>query len=204
MHIRTFIMCVVVLTGALAACGGSTPPPMVSASVGWSETGIASWYGPGFHGNQTASGEVFDQEAMTAAHKTLPFGAIVLVENRDNGEATEVIINDRGPFAKNRIIDLSKAAAREIDMLGPGTARVRISVVEAAGIVECSRVQVGAYRDEDTADDMWDRMERAGEQAEVVRRHDGLYHVLIGPFSDLAVAQDRARRYGGLMKSCDD
>jgi len=177
---------------------------MVSAPVGWSETGLASWYGPGFDGNQTASGEVFDQEAMTAAHKTLPFGTVVRVENRDNGRLAEVEINDRGPFVKGRIIDLSKGAARSIDMLGAGTARVRISVVHASSIVECSRVQVGAFSDSDAAADLAQRMERSGEDAAVESGDDGLYHVLIGPYADLDTAQAKARRHDGLMRRCDD
>ena len=92
---------------------------MTSVSGSWTETGIASWYGPGFHGKHTASGEVYDMEDMTAAHKRLPFGTVVRVDNLDNGRATEVRINDRGPFVHDRVIDLSRAAAREIEMLGP-------------------------------------------------------------------------------------
>ena len=203
MRLHTFIICVGVLGTGVAACGGSNPEPMISAPVGWSETGVASWYGPGFDGNRTASGEVFDQEAMTAAHKTLPFGTVVRVENRDNGRVTEVEINDRGPFVKDRIIDLSRGAARSIDMLGTGTARVRIRVVHASAIIECSRVQVGAFSDEDAAAEFARRMERAGENAAVERGGDGLYRVLIGPYADLAAAQAKARRHDGLLKSCD-
>ena len=102
------------------------------------ETGVASWYGPNFHGKLTANGEVYDMDGMTAAHRTLPFGTEVVVENLDNGLSTKVRINDRGPFAKDRIIDLSRAAATEIEMLGPGTARVRIYLVK--GDLENSRV----------------------------------------------------------------
>ena len=141
---------------------------------------------------------------MTAAHKTLPFGTIVRVENRDNGRVTEVEINDRGPFVNDRIIDLSKGAARSIDMLGAGTARVRISVMSASSIVECSRVQVGAFTDEEAAADLAERMERGGERAMVERGDDGLYHVLIGPYADLAMAQEKALRHDGLMRRCDD
>ena len=100
-----------------AACAGG-PPPATSPTLGWSETGIASWYGPGFQGNQTANGETYDMEAMTAAHKELPFNTRVQVENLDNGRTVEVRINDRGPFVDGRIIDLSRGAARQIDMIG--------------------------------------------------------------------------------------
>ena len=114
----------------LAACGGTTPPPMTSVSENWSERGIASWYGPGFDGKRTASGEVYDMEDLTAAHKRLPFGTHVQVENLDNGLRTEVRINDRGPFVDDRIIDLSRAAARELDMIDEGIAQVRVTLLE--------------------------------------------------------------------------
>ena len=90
------------------------------------EEGRASWYGPKFHGKLTANGERYDMHRLTAAHRTLPFNSIVKVHNLDNGEEVMVRINDRGPFAKNRIIDLSKKAAREIDMIGSGTAPVAL------------------------------------------------------------------------------
>ena len=90
------------------------------------ETGLASWYGPRFHGKLTASGEVFNQERFTAAHRTLPWGSRVKVTNLANGKSVEVRINDRGPFAKGRIIDVSRAAARALGMLQAGIAKVRI------------------------------------------------------------------------------
>jgi rare lipoprotein A (peptidoglycan hydrolase) len=88
--------------------------------------GMASWYGPGFHGRKTASGERFNQNERTAAHRQLPLGSEVTVTNLENGKSVEVEINDRGPYVKGRRIDLSKAAAREIGMHEDGTARVRI------------------------------------------------------------------------------
>ena len=90
------------------------------------ETGVASWYGPGFHGKSTANGERYDQSDRTAAHRTLQMPAVVRVTNLDNGLSTVVRVNDRGPFARSRVIDLSRTAAQEIDMIGKGTARVRI------------------------------------------------------------------------------
>jgi rare lipoprotein A len=106
----------------------STRPPLASVIGAWEE-GVASWYGHPYHGRRTANGEVYDQEMMTAAHPTLRFGAVVEVTNLTNGLRTRVRINDRGPFVANRAIDLSRAAAREIAMLGPGTAPVRVEVV---------------------------------------------------------------------------
>lgn len=92
------------------------------------EQGPASWYGPGFHGKPTASGERFDQHALTAAHPDLPLGTVASVTNLENGKTVEVQINDRGPYVSGRIIDLSRAAAREIDMIEAGVAPVRVEV----------------------------------------------------------------------------
>ncbi len=115
--------------------GCSIPPAKVRVpepSAGSpTQTGIASWYGPGFHGKATASGEIYNQNEFTAAHQTLPLGTRVMVTNLENGSATEVTINDRGPFAKGRIIDLSHSAAESISMVGPGTALVRVDVLES-------------------------------------------------------------------------
>jgi len=111
------------------------PPgsPATDDFAGWRQTGEASWYGDPFHGRQTASGEVYDMEQLTAAHQTLPFGTRVRVENLDNGRAVTVRINDRGPFVDGRILDVSRQAARELGMIGSGTARVRITVLEGSG-----------------------------------------------------------------------
>lgn len=92
------------------------------------EVGMASWYGPKFHGKRTASGERYDQRKLTAAHPSLPFGTKVRVTNIENDRSVVVEINDRGPFIRNRIIDLSKAAAKEIGMLGCGVARVELEI----------------------------------------------------------------------------
>lgn len=107
---------------------GKTYYPTV-VGVGETATGIASWYGPGFHGKKTSNGETYNQNAFTAAHKTLPMNTILSVTNLDNGRKTTVRINDRGPFAENRIIDLSKAAATRLDMITSGTAPVKLEVI---------------------------------------------------------------------------
>ena len=98
-------------------------------SVGSVFDGIASWYGPNFHLKKTSNGEIYNMNAMTAAHKTLPMNTMLRVDNLDNGKSTVVRINDRGPFVEGRIIDLSNAAAREINMLGRGIANVKITVL---------------------------------------------------------------------------
>lgn len=206
---RALPICCALVLGVLASsCISSRRAE--KGRKGFEETGIASWYGPGFHGRTTANGESYDMEAMTAAHKRLPFGSIVEVKNRDNGRTTRVRINDRGPFVRGRIIDLSKAAAREIGMLGPGTARVRIRVVGRSErvAVPSSRgrtrsrsatvtLQAGAFRD----------LERAETRLAAVRVHyrgahvdsaKGLHRVLIGGLSE-AAAHEAARtleRYG--------
>ena len=114
----------------LGAAGCTTfpapaPPPMTNGV----QVGVASWYGPGFHGNHTANGEIYDQYELTAAHPSLALGTRVMVTNLENGRAVQVRVNDRGPFVDGRAIDLSYAAARTIGMVGPGTVRVRIEVL---------------------------------------------------------------------------
>jgi rare lipoprotein A len=95
----------------------------------YNESGMASWYGPGFHGKRTANGEAYDQAAMTAAHRTLPMPSVVRVTNLSNGSSVIVRVNDRGPFANDRIIDLSRAAAEKLDMVRAGTASVRVEIL---------------------------------------------------------------------------
>lgn len=139
----------------LAACAArSSRPPGL-------EVGVASWYGPGFHGRPTTSGEIYDQYDLTAAHPTWPLGTRVLVTNLDNGRVVEVRINDRGPFVRGRSIDLSYAAARALGMVDQGTSRVRIAPLtapgQALGMVVYA-VQVGAFADQATARELKDRL----------------------------------------------
>lgn len=108
---------------------GKTYYPLKSAK-GFIEEGIASWYGPGFHGKKTSNGEKFNQNAMTAAHKLLPFNTKVSVTNLSTGKTIVVRINDRGPFVNNRVIDLAKGAAIKLGIIGSGTARVLIKSLE--------------------------------------------------------------------------
>ena len=116
--------------------------------IGYAERGVASWYGPGFHGHKTANGERYDMYRMTAAHRTLPIGSVVSVRSLSNGRQTTVRINDRGPFAKGRIIDLSHAAAQSIGMIGTGTDQVELKVVGyegRPGAFGFLRIQVGSF-----------------------------------------------------------
>lgn len=129
----------------------STAKLPAPAKAGATETGIASWYGAPYHGRRAASGEIYDQEQFTAAHRTLPFGTWVEVTDLDNGKRVEVRINDRGPFARGRIIDLSFAAARRIEMVRAGTARVRLKIIEPPE-VERYAVQAGAFSSRERAE----------------------------------------------------
>jgi len=104
-------------------------PPAFAPPVGFVEEGVASWYGPGYHGNRTSSGEVYDQEGLTAAHATFVFGTRVKVTLLSTHRSIVVRINDRFPNHKGRVIDVSRAAARAIGLIGPGTGRVRVEVV---------------------------------------------------------------------------
>jgi rare lipoprotein A len=118
------VLAILVFTAFSAVAGGQRTQAL---------QGIASYYGGRFHGRKTASGERFNQNAMTAAHKTLPLGTKVRVTNLRNGETVDVKINDRGPYIKGRIIDLSKGAARRLGMIRSGTAKVRLEVVSESG-----------------------------------------------------------------------
>lgn len=187
---------------SFVACGGMTPPPMTSVSENWSEQGVASWYGPGFDGKRTASGEVYDMEEMTAAHRRLPFGTRVQVTNLDNGRRVVVRINDRGPFVDNRIIDVSLAAARDLDMLGPGTARVRLTIAQMSALLTCSMVQVGAFSDPANAERVARSFQDRGLPVIVSAGADGLNRVALGPYGDLEQAERARDRYDGMVRPC--
>jgi rare lipoprotein A len=122
-----------VLTAMLLLAGHSYADSAGSraSDVAFRQTGVASWYGPGFDGRLTASGARFDQNDLTAAHRDLPLGSEVWVTNLENGRSLTVEINDRGPYAKNRVLDLSKAAARRLGLLENGVAKVRIEATQS-------------------------------------------------------------------------
>jgi len=190
------------LAVALAACAGRTPPPATPATSveeGWSQVGQASWYGKKFHGRPTASGERFDMDAMTAAHRSLPLGTWIDVTNLENGRRAELRVTDRGPFVKGRILDVSRAAARRLGFLVDGTAKVRIVVTRPPSA--CRVVQVAAFRDRGNADAMLARLRDAGEPAREEPGPDGFIRVVAGPLrSD--EADDVARRFGGEVRAC--
>lgn len=111
------------------------------AKIGDTQVGISSWYGPNFHAKPTSNGEIYDMYKATAAHKTLPMNTMLKVENLENGKSTIVRVNDRGPFVGSRIIDLSNKAAREIDMVAKGTAKVKITVIGFHGKVAQTKAE---------------------------------------------------------------
>ena len=189
----------------LASCSSSS----TSRRAGSDQSGMASWYGPGFHGRATSSGEIFDQHAMTAAHRTLPLGTRVKVTNLDNGRVTQVRINDRGPFVRNREIDLSYAAARELEMLGPGMCHVKLEPLLGAGETLAAvqfAVQVGAFENELRAQAYRERLARiafAGDGDEThpavyvvpTESADGrVYRVRVGPYPARPQAESSAAR----------
>jgi len=177
------------------------------SAEGFVQVGIASWYGPGFHGSRTASGEVYNMYKLTAAHKTLPLGTYVRVINLENGRSVVVKINDRGPFVEGRIIDLSYAAAKKIGMLKKGTARVKI-VALGKRVDHTFRpvaytkgrffVQVGAFKNKFNAYRFRWKLVKKGLKARVVKLR-GYYRVLVGPASTYAGAvklRESLRRKG--------
>ena len=167
---------------------------------GFVERGLASWYGREFHGRSTASGEIFDMHAMTAAHRELALGTVVDVKNLDNGRSVRVRINDRGPFVRGRILDLSYGAAQALGMVEAGLARVEITVAAVGdgrpGPAKTSAytVQVGAFRDRDNALDLRRQLAVDAAEVEVRAGADGLHRVWVGRFKKRADAEKLRQR----------
>ena len=169
-------------------------PMAVPAPAGYTEEGNASWYGEPFNGRRASNGEIYDMYRLTAAHRTLPFDTMVRVTNLNNGKSTTVRITDRGPFVENRIIDLSLAAAREIDLVGPGVAPVRVEVLgnnldPTAGFFT---VQVGAFKDRGNAERLRDRL-NVSYSPIFIQQYDApdgtFYRVRVGRISGEDAAQ---------------
>ena len=187
------------LTLLLFGCARKKKIPIPAApAVGTTEVGVASWYGHPYHGRPAASGEIYDMEKLTAAHRTLDFGTWVNVRNLENGKSVKVRINDRGPFVEGRVIDLSRAAARAIDMLGNGTARVRVEILSHPGALisgEFYGVQVGAFKDRSNAERLRKEMGRYAPSQLVLRQGDiPLWRVVVGRESSLEGANALAER----------
>ena len=160
------------------------------------EEGVASWYGVPFNGRRTSNGEIYDMHEFTAAHRTLPFNCVVRVTNLNNGKQTEVRINDRGPFVANRVIDLSLSAAQAIEMVGTGTANVRLEILSGPNPnVGFFAVQIGAFKVRENAERLKAQMEEAYPPV-TVATYDSpngtFYRVRVGRLPSEAAAQNLA------------
>jgi rare lipoprotein A len=179
----------------LSSCSSSTKIPKSSQLI---ESGIASWYGPGFQGKQTANGEVFNTSGFTAAHRTLPFNTRVLVVNTQNNKSLIVRINDRGPYAKDRIIDLSKGAAKRLDIIEKGTAPVKLYLVDQSpNSIKVDNlkqptytVQIASYSDAVKAHAKASEFNDGWAKQVVVDRQK-VYRVFVGKFSNVDQAKAR-------------
>ena len=203
----------VLLTGCGKKVKTAKPP-----KIGSSETGIASWYGHPYHGRRAANGEIYDMEKLTAAHRTYPFDTWVRVKNLSNDRTVDVRIQDRGPFVRGRIIDLSHAAAREIELLGPGVTKVRLTVIprpKTAVIVsaksaetpvktmekepELFAVQVGAFKDRNRAAALSEEMRQRFGSSRIVERagNPPMFRVLAGEYATEEEADTAATQIRG-------
>jgi len=186
---------------------GRTYHPIDSAN-GFHQKGVASWYGKQFHEKKTANGETYNMYAMTAAHKTLPFGTMVEVKNIENNITTIVRINDRGPFCRGRIIDLSHSAAKQIDMIQNGTAAVEITALgtddevlktpdkttpDSLYFTGDFTIQVGAFGNPDNAEVLKSSLEKISDNihiAPIEKNSQTFYRVRVGRFISLKQAQE--------------
>lgn len=170
------------------------PPRIKRVEIGW-----ASWYGKKFHGRRTASGDVYDMHQLTAAHKTLPLGTPVIVTHVNNGKSVQVTINDRGPFVRGRIIDLSYAAAQALEMVEEGVAKVRVEVLDTGPISTPSpegpfTIQVGSFISQSNAINLMEELQRAYKDVyitELKTPENTYYRVRLGKFK----TRDEAYRF---------
>ena len=188
---------------------------VLDSAVGFKQRGIASWYGPKFHGRKTSNGEIYNMYEMTAAHKTLPIPVLVHVKNLDNGRTAVVRVNDRGPFIEGRIIDLSYAAAKKLGVDGPGTARVEIAVIEPGQTRPSSTVraipldqtvardqplfiQMGSFASQVNAESLVANllaMNESSARISKLQTDAGLFfRVRLGPLYDIEAAKATIRR----------
>jgi len=178
----------------------------LTSHVGFTQEGVASWYGKDFHGKKTSNGETYDMHAMTAAHKTLPLGVFVKVRNKENGQEAIVRVNDRGPFVKNRVIDLSYSAAKTLGVDIKGTAPVWIEALgyKAGGAGEGYKepdtydsgtysVQIGAFKDQQNAKRLSEEMRKLHGYSEVkaaMVNGELFYRVQAGKYTSLHTAEE--------------
>ena len=191
-----------VLVAFVAGCSSPAPKPVYFPGypIGYAERGMASWYGPGFQGNKTANGERYDMHKLTAAHRTLPLGSIAVVRSTSTGKEVTVRINDRGPFAKGRVLDLSYAGARTLGMVGHGTDQIELRVIGFQGRTSemgFLRVQIGSFAEQRNAATLLQRAQRIypGGRIQTVDLADGRrYRVQVGEFKTETQAESAANR----------
>jgi rare lipoprotein A len=195
----------------MVSCAG-TPR---AEKTGYAGEAVASWYGPGFHGKLTASGEKYNMHAMTCAHKTLPFGTKLKLVSRENGESAVVVVNDRGPFVRGRDIDLSRAAAEKLGIIGPGTGRVRVYLIgrdmryarylkggspERPEFAGPYTIQVGSFRKRENARRLRDGLDLNHKKVYVlIKWVEGrkYFRVRVGRFEDGSSASQYATLLAG-------
>ena len=210
MRKRNFLIFVALLTALflLMACAPKRVPierrvPLSEKNIEKGQTkgvqyGIASWYGKDFHGKPTSSGEIYDMYQLTCAHNTLPLGTMVMVTNLENGKSVELKVNDRGPFVKERIIDLSSAAAQILGMYEKGTANVKVEVVgPLTEQVQRFTLQVGSFVDEANAQRLADQLRKNFDNVCVTTLETltQKYHrVRVGQFETRELALSTAER----------
>ena len=201
MTYRKLLMVMLVVTSLAASCAErkaptgppSAPapaaapaiPPVSPANRIYRETGTASWYGREFHGRTTASGEVFDRYGMSAAHRTLPLGTVIRVTNLDNYKSVTVTVNDRGPFVKKWIIDLSYGAAKELGFIAQGTAPVKIETLKPVDGSASYTVQAAVFTEEESAKALKYRLTKKFEHVFIVPFMTSLgklYRVRVGSY----------------------
>ncbi len=183
-------------SGAPAKSAAARP---LAVSLGYTEEGIASWYGIPFHGRAAADGEIYDMETLVAAHRLMPFNTWLKVTNVSNGKTVNVRVIDRGPFVEGRILDLSKAAARAIDLLGPGIGQVRLEVIAAPADIPSNdfyAVQIGAFAVYENAERVRVRYAQRFGTAEVAEKQGTvpLWRVLVGREPSIEAAQQLAKQ----------
>jgi len=176
---------------------GKTYYPMTSLKP-YTATGYATWYGKKYHGNKTSIGEVYDMYKMTAAHKTLPLPCYVKVTNLKNDKTVIVRVNDRGPFVKDRVIDLSYAAANRLEIIEKGSELVKVELIDLDEKVKVSKInkqiyiQAGLFSDEKNANNLINKIKKLGtvtnENIKKIKNEDQ-FQVLIGPFKNLPYAK---------------
>jgi len=200
----SLIVCIVVISCTSKRDTGSYGYGDLKGVDGFTQTGIASWYGDKEHRNKTASGERFSRYAYTAAHKSLPFGTVVRVTNLENGRDVVVNINDRGPFIRGRIIDLSYASAQSIDLIRTGTAKVKVEVVSSPSSRKGNyfkpiyTVQVGSFSSKVNASSVKKELRSTIDnevRIEPVKiKGDTYYRVRVGMFSSKSQAEKMKRK----------